>query len=195
MIEGSRSGSIPLTNGSGTGPGRPKIMWIRIRIRIRNTWLATESVLSRGVPGEVFLQRQMFCTAKVSRLVVILLAFSVYRTRRKIRLTESNAKCWVGYTLVYIVTRYYVCLLIPVCVLRGKSSKWFEPSSSCFGGFYMPVYWEPSFWIRTIYSLDICVFFNVGILKKLPVKGLCGRCLSVWGPKPIPPPLTHCIRV
>ncbi len=27
MIEGSGSGSIPLTNGSGSG--RPKIMWIR----------------------------------------------------------------------------------------------------------------------------------------------------------------------
>jgi hypothetical protein len=29
MIEGSGSGSIPLTNGSGSG--RPKNMWIRIR--------------------------------------------------------------------------------------------------------------------------------------------------------------------
>ncbi len=28
-------------------------------------------------------------------------------------------------------------------------------------------------------------------LKKLPVKGLCGRCLSVRYP---PPPFTHCIR-
>jgi hypothetical protein len=40
MIEGSGSGSIPLTNGSRSGPGRPKYMrirWIRIRIRIRNT--------------------------------------------------------------------------------------------------------------------------------------------------------------
>ncbi len=38
MIEGS--GSIPLTNGSGSGPMRPKNMWIRwiwIRIRILNT--------------------------------------------------------------------------------------------------------------------------------------------------------------
>ncbi len=33
-------------------------------------------------------------------------------------------------------------------------------------------------------------------LKDKPVKGLCGRCLSVWGPEPHnPPPLTHCIRV
>jgi hypothetical protein len=39
MIEGSRpgSGSIPLTNGSGSGSRRLKNMWIRIRIRIRNT--------------------------------------------------------------------------------------------------------------------------------------------------------------
>ncbi len=40
MIEGSGSGSIPLTNGSGSGFRRPKnmwIRWIRIRIRIRNT--------------------------------------------------------------------------------------------------------------------------------------------------------------
>jgi hypothetical protein len=38
MIEGSGSGSIPLTSGSGSG--RPKnmwIRWIRILIRIRNT--------------------------------------------------------------------------------------------------------------------------------------------------------------
>jgi hypothetical protein len=36
MIEGSGSGSIPLTSGSRSG--RPKNMWIRIRwIRIRNT--------------------------------------------------------------------------------------------------------------------------------------------------------------
>ncbi len=35
MIEGSGSGSIPLTVGSGSG--RPKNMWIRIRIWIRNT--------------------------------------------------------------------------------------------------------------------------------------------------------------
>jgi hypothetical protein len=33
-------------------------------------------------------------------------------------------------------------------------------------------------------------------LKNCPVKGLCCRCLSVWGPEPhTPPPLTHCIRV
>jgi hypothetical protein len=35
MIEGSGSGSIPLTSGSGSL--WPKNMWIRIRIRIRNT--------------------------------------------------------------------------------------------------------------------------------------------------------------
>jgi hypothetical protein len=37
-------------------------------------------------------------------------------------------------------------------------------------------------------------------LKNLPVKGFCGRCLSVRGPLPSsdpihPPPPTHCIRV
>ncbi len=33
--------------------------------------------------------------------------------------------------------------------------------------------------------------------KKLPVKGLCGRCLSVWGPPFLwtHTPLTHCTRV
>ncbi len=39
MIEGSGSGSIPLTNGSESRSGRSKnmwIRWIRIRIRIRN---------------------------------------------------------------------------------------------------------------------------------------------------------------
>ncbi len=36
MIEGSGSGSIPLTNGSRSGSMRPKNMWIRW-MRIRNT--------------------------------------------------------------------------------------------------------------------------------------------------------------
>jgi hypothetical protein len=36
MIEGSGSGSIPLTRGSGSGFWRPENMWIRW-IRIRNT--------------------------------------------------------------------------------------------------------------------------------------------------------------
>ncbi len=35
MIEGYGAGSIPLTNGSGSGSRRPKNMWIRTRIRIR----------------------------------------------------------------------------------------------------------------------------------------------------------------
>jgi hypothetical protein len=42
MVEGSRSGSIPVTNGSWSGSRRPNNMWIRwirirIWIRIRNT--------------------------------------------------------------------------------------------------------------------------------------------------------------
>ncbi len=38
MVEGSRSRSTPLANGSGSGSRRPKNTWIRwIRIRIRNT--------------------------------------------------------------------------------------------------------------------------------------------------------------
>jgi hypothetical protein len=36
MIEESGYGSVPLTNGSGSGSRRPKNIWIR-RIRIRNT--------------------------------------------------------------------------------------------------------------------------------------------------------------
>jgi hypothetical protein len=34
-------------------------------------------------------------------------------------------------------------------------------------------------------------------LKNWPVKGLCGRCLSVWGPKPLttPPPPLHLYTV
>jgi hypothetical protein len=31
LIEGSGSGSIPLTSGSGSGSWRPKNMWVRIR--------------------------------------------------------------------------------------------------------------------------------------------------------------------
>jgi hypothetical protein len=43
IAEGSGSGSIPLTNGSGSG--RPQNMWIRwIRIRIRNTGLDNFSI-------------------------------------------------------------------------------------------------------------------------------------------------------
>ncbi len=46
MIEGS--GSIPLTNGSGPGSGRPKNMWIRwIRIRIRNTGIRDGKICNR----------------------------------------------------------------------------------------------------------------------------------------------------
>ncbi len=48
MIEGSRSGSIFLTNGSASGSRRPKnmwIRWIRIRIRIHNTDLCYALVM------------------------------------------------------------------------------------------------------------------------------------------------------
>jgi hypothetical protein len=31
--------------------------------------------------------------------------------------------------------------------------------------------------------------------KNCPVKGLCGKCLSVSGPEPHTPPLTNCILV
>ncbi len=47
MIEGSGSGSIPLTSGSGSG--RPKNMWIRwIRIWIRNTGIGLQKKYSSG---------------------------------------------------------------------------------------------------------------------------------------------------
>jgi hypothetical protein len=36
---------------------------------------------------------------------------------------------------------------------------------------------------------------NVIILKNLPETGLCGRCLSLWGPEPRTSPLICCIRV
>jgi hypothetical protein len=32
IIEGSGDGSIPLTGGSGSGPRRPRNIWIRIRL-------------------------------------------------------------------------------------------------------------------------------------------------------------------
>ncbi len=50
---GSGSGSIPLTNGSGSGSRRPKNMWVRwiqIRIRIRNTALKTSTGKKSGKP-------------------------------------------------------------------------------------------------------------------------------------------------
>jgi hypothetical protein len=40
---GSESGSIPLTNGSGSGSRRPKNMWIQW-IRIRNTGLHNDHI-------------------------------------------------------------------------------------------------------------------------------------------------------
>ncbi len=42
----------------------------------------------------------------------------------------------------------YVCIN-PRIVLRVKSSKYlfFWPCSNCFGGCYMPVCWEPSYWL------------------------------------------------
>ncbi len=50
MIEGSRCGSIPLTNGSGSR--RPKNTWIRwIRIRIRNTGNNRGLTYESAVPG------------------------------------------------------------------------------------------------------------------------------------------------
>jgi hypothetical protein len=49
MIGGSRSGSIPLTYGSGSGSRRPKNMWIRIWIRIR-TLLVTGTDLVSEIP-------------------------------------------------------------------------------------------------------------------------------------------------
>jgi hypothetical protein len=44
MIEGARSRSIPLTNGSGSRSGRPKNLWIRFR----NTGLFTLSPIENG---------------------------------------------------------------------------------------------------------------------------------------------------
>jgi hypothetical protein len=51
MIEGSRSGSVPLTNGLGPGSGsrRPENIWIRL-IRIRNTELFLKVFLFLQVP-------------------------------------------------------------------------------------------------------------------------------------------------
>ncbi len=48
---GSRagSGSIPLTNGSGSGSRRPKNMWIRIQIRFRNTAFGSHEYRIRPV--------------------------------------------------------------------------------------------------------------------------------------------------
>ncbi len=52
LIEGSGSGSIPLTNGSGSG--RPKNMWIQwIRIRIWN-WFEQLSVAQVPLPAQYF---------------------------------------------------------------------------------------------------------------------------------------------
>jgi hypothetical protein len=50
MIEGS--GSIPLTNGSGM----PKNMWIRIRIRIRNTGSVCDLLTEDDGMSSYFLQ-------------------------------------------------------------------------------------------------------------------------------------------
>ncbi len=50
MIEGSESGSIPLTSGSGSGSWRPKNMWIRW-IRIHNTAMKIQQCCGSGSTG------------------------------------------------------------------------------------------------------------------------------------------------
>ncbi len=57
MIEGS--GSVPLTNGSGFGSGRPKnirILRIQIRIRVRNTCVLEEQLLRKENGGDRVLR-------------------------------------------------------------------------------------------------------------------------------------------
>ncbi len=96
MVEGSRSGSgsIPLTNGTGSGSRRPKNMWIRwIRIRIRN--IALISVVDRhrfdADPDQTF---QFWCRSG---------SFPKFYFCWKIR-----GKNWLSAVSVYILF-YYSC--------------------------------------------------------------------------------------
>jgi hypothetical protein len=72
MIEGSGagsqsgSGSIPLTNGPGSGSRRLKntwIQWIRIRIqiRIRNTELLAETICLCAVMYDIIIAHTFLC--------------------------------------------------------------------------------------------------------------------------------------
>ncbi len=57
VIEGFGSGSIPLTNGSGSGSRRPKNIWIW-RIRISNTAINTDKHLPQSpFTGQIFRWR------------------------------------------------------------------------------------------------------------------------------------------
>ncbi len=70
VIEGSGSGFIPLTSGSGSGSWRPKNTWIRwirirIRIRIRNTGFKSLICGYVLVLGVSYYLAQMFFTKNV----------------------------------------------------------------------------------------------------------------------------------
>jgi hypothetical protein len=73
MIEGSGSGPIALTNGSGSR--RPKnmwIRWIRIRIRIRNTVAYTRLLAERaGVPKQIIQQHRNSGTLYTSTIITL----------------------------------------------------------------------------------------------------------------------------
>ncbi len=84
MIEGSET--IPLTNGSGPGSRRPRNMWIRIRIRIRNTLnlRMTFVVLCRsGRYGAGGSQRYRCGRSRRGPRHTLLDQFTVLRVRRK----------------------------------------------------------------------------------------------------------------
>ncbi len=53
---------------------------------------------------------------------------------------------------------------------------------------FQPLTWNWTFYVCTVERLDSQKpMQNVVIKNNSPVKGLCGRCLSVWGPGPYPP--------
>jgi hypothetical protein len=90
IIEGSESGSgsIPLTNGSGSGSRRPKNMWIRW-IRIRNTVIICLGSSLKGQLCEAVKEKEKTCHATVLLMylcnVYIAPTMQIYIYRRENR--------------------------------------------------------------------------------------------------------------
>ncbi len=113
MIKGSGSGSIPLTNGSGSR--RPKNMWIRfqIRIRIGNTvstswiFLRNISIKNFTAPGEVSSPPEG-TSISTSWIFSVFLFRGLYCALR-IRITGPNPDPWTsirsGFVLLVIKTK------------------------------------------------------------------------------------------
>ncbi len=93
MIEGSVS--IPLTNGSGSG--RPKNMWIRIRNTDKNTYLGTKAILKGWKSGSfVKILVNFFAPGSGSGFPKRIQIQEFILMRIRIRNTVTVVKLYVG---------------------------------------------------------------------------------------------------